>query len=63
MDASLTDEVYERLTDPALEALRGSIPAARCLPLLLRLAAGRGGRIILEYLDVARVAVQIESCR
>jgi hypothetical protein len=62
LDASLTDEVYERLADPALEALRCAIPAARCLPLLLRLAASQSGRAILEYLDVARVAVQIESC-
>lgn len=62
VEASLTDEAYDRLADPALEALRCSIPAARCLPLLCRLAARDSGRAILEYLDVARTAVQIESC-
>jgi len=63
VDLSLTDEDYERLADPALEALRGAIPAARCLPLLLRLAANQSGQAILEYLDVARVAVRVEPCR
>ena len=62
MDASLTDEAYDRLADPGLEALRSAIPAARCLPLLRRLAAPQEGRVVLEYLDVARAAVQVEPC-
>jgi hypothetical protein len=62
MEAALTDEAFERLADPQLEALRSAIPAARCLPLLRRLAAREEGRAILEYLDVARAAVQIEPC-
>jgi hypothetical protein len=62
MEASLTDEVYDTLADRELEALRSAIPAARCLPLLHRLAAPDEGRVILEYLDVARAAVQIEPC-
>lgn len=48
------------VADPALESLRGGIPAARCLPLLERLARRRGGRCVLDYLDAARLAVEVE---
>jgi hypothetical protein len=34
-----------------LEAIRVSIPAARSLPLLERLARAAPGRIVLQYLD------------
>ena len=44
---------------PALEALRHSIPAARCLPLLESVATGRGGRVTLDYLDDCAMAVEI----
>ena len=44
-----------------MEALRRAIPAARALP-LLRLLAARAGRAILEYLDVSRIAVQVDPC-
>ena len=62
IEATLTDEACDLMADPQLEALRLAIPAARALPLLRRLAAGASGRAILDYLDVSRVAVQIESC-
>jgi hypothetical protein len=62
LDATLTDDVFDRMADPALEALRGAIPAARSLPLLRLLAQGQAGRAVLEYLDVSRVAVQVEPC-
>jgi hypothetical protein len=62
IEAALTDEVCDLMADSQLEALRRAIPAARALPLLLLLAAGAGGRAILEYLDVSRIAVQIETC-
>lgn len=62
IDAALTDLSYDRLTDPALEALRSACPAARALPLLRLLAERRGGGAILEYLDECRLAVQIEPC-
>ena len=42
--------------------LRREIPAARSLPLLRLLAAGRPGRAVIEYLDVSRAAVQVEPC-
>jgi len=62
IEATLTDEACDRMADPQLEALRRAIPAARSLPLLRLLAAGAGGRSILEYLDVSRIAVQIAAC-
>jgi Beta-ketoacyl synthase, N-terminal domain len=62
IDAALTDLSYDRLTDPALEALRSQCPAARSLPLLRLLAERRSGSAILEYLDVSRLEVRIEPC-
>jgi hypothetical protein len=59
---TLTDEIYDKMSDPALETLRGAIPAARSLPLLRLLAIGARGRAILDYLDVTRAAVQVEPC-
>jgi Beta-ketoacyl synthase, N-terminal domain len=62
LKVALTDSTHDRLEDPLLESLRAAIPAARSLP-LLRLLAGRArGTAILEYLDVSRVAVQVEPC-
>jgi hypothetical protein len=62
LHATLTEDAFDRMADPALEALRGAIPAARSLPLLRLLARGLSGRAVLEYLDVSRVAVQVEPC-
>jgi hypothetical protein len=59
---TLTDETYDKMSDPTLEMLRGAIPAARSLPLLRLLAIGARGRAILDYLDVTRAAVQVEPC-
>jgi hypothetical protein len=42
--------------------LRVAIPAARSLPLMRLLAAGGGGRGVLDYLDVSRAAVQVQAC-
>ncbi|HSZ08144.1 MAG TPA: beta-ketoacyl synthase chain length factor [Steroidobacteraceae bacterium] len=62
IELTLTDEPCQQMTDSQLEALRVAIPAARSLPLLRLLAIGAPGRVILEYLDVSRAAVQIEPC-
>ena len=51
------------MQDSRLEALRAGIPAARALPLLRQLALGEPGRVVLEYLDVHRVAVDVMPCR
>jgi hypothetical protein len=61
-DVSLSDSCFDRLADPALEALRSAFPAARSLPLLRLLAQREPGHAILEYLDVLRVEVEVEPC-
>jgi hypothetical protein len=63
MEATLSDEPGHGMADAALEALRCAIPAARSLPLLRSLAMGSADRTIIDYLDVARIAVQVEPCR
>ena len=62
ISATLEEEPMDTMADPSLEWLRRTIPAARCLPLLERLALGRAARVVLEYLDVSRIAVQVEPC-
>lgn len=57
---ALTAAAAEPLADAALESLRGAIPAARCLPLLERVARRRRGRSVLDYLDTARLAVEVD---
>ncbi len=44
----------------SLEGLRAAIPALRALPLLERLAQGRGGDVCLDYLPGLQLAVQVE---
>jgi Beta-ketoacyl synthase, N-terminal domain len=59
--ASLTEALPDRMPDPRLESLRGTIPAARCLPLLAKLARRESGRVVLEYLDPLRLAVEVST--
>ncbi|HEX4024023.1 MAG TPA: beta-ketoacyl synthase chain length factor [Steroidobacteraceae bacterium] len=56
-----TDAAPTAMADAALEALRREIPAARALPLLELLAAERGGRVVLDYLQGTRLEVQLEA--
>ena len=60
---SLEDETADRMADTALETLRASIPAARCLPLLERLARRQNGRVRLDYMDRRCVAIEVSACR
>ena len=53
----------DRMSDAALESLRASIPAARSLPLLARLARGISGRVVIDYLDGACIALEVNACR
>jgi Beta-ketoacyl synthase, N-terminal domain len=62
IEVVLTDEGADRMQDPQLEALRTAVPAARSLPLMRLLAAGLAGRVVLDYLDVLRAAVQVQPC-
>jgi hypothetical protein len=60
--ADLVQEPGDKMSDAQLESLRLSIPVARCLPLLRLLSTGAASRVILDYLDVARIAVEVEPC-
>jgi hypothetical protein len=62
LGVALTDGGAERLQNAALEALRLSIPAARCLPLLRLLAGGEASVTALDYLDVSRIEVRVGPC-
>jgi hypothetical protein len=53
----------DRMSDAALERLRASIPAARSLPLLAQLARGVPGRVVIDYLDGACIALEVSACR
>jgi Beta-ketoacyl synthase, N-terminal domain len=56
------DAPADRMPEAALESLRKSIPAARSLPLLAQLARRAPGRVVLDYLDGERLAVQVRPC-
>ncbi len=59
---SLIDADADRLDDAALEGLRTTIPAARGLPLLRAIALGQDRRVVLDYLDGTRLAVDVVPC-
>jgi hypothetical protein len=49
------------LDDPALEALRAGVPAARALPLLCALARGETREVVIPYVAGSGVAVRVSS--
>ncbi|MHB1654891.1 MAG: beta-ketoacyl synthase chain length factor [Burkholderiales bacterium] len=58
----LTRADADTLTDPGLEAMRLNIPAARSLPLLQALAKAQTARLVLDYLDQTRIAIELTPC-
>ncbi len=52
----------DTLSNNALEQLRLSIPAARCLSLLRCVAMQRSGTVVLDYLEKLQLAVQVKPC-
>lgn len=48
--------------EPALEALRRQIPAARCLPLLQRLARREAASVVVDHLPGRRLALEVAPC-
>jgi hypothetical protein len=56
-----TQERASVLASAPLETMRGSIPAARALPLLVLLARGESGCTVIDYLDGMALAVQVEQ--
>jgi hypothetical protein len=61
--AALSSEPADTLSDPQLEAVRSTIPAARGLPLLRKLAREEPGRVIIDYLDNLRIAIEVSAWR
>ncbi|MGM3275309.1 beta-ketoacyl synthase chain length factor [Ralstonia sp. 24A2] len=59
IDVALTDAPTTTLAHTELEALRGSNPAARVLPLLEALATRQPQRVVLDYLPDTRLQVDI----
>lgn len=62
ISVSLSSDDADRLDDAALEHLRLNIPSARSLPLLCALAQRQSGRIVLDYFEHLRIAVEITLC-
>lgn len=62
ISVSLTSAAADRLSDPVLEQLRQSIPAARSLPLLHAIANRMPAKLVLDYLDDTRLAVEVTPC-
>jgi hypothetical protein len=58
-----TGAAADRLDDDALEQVRSSIPAARCLPLLRSVAMQSSGAVVLDYLQGLQLAVKVTPCR
>jgi hypothetical protein len=63
ISVSLTDASADQLDDAVLESLRFAIPAARGLPLLQGIALRQDKRVVLDYLDSTRLAVEIAPCK
>ncbi|MBV9317051.1 MAG: 3-oxoacyl-ACP synthase, partial [Gammaproteobacteria bacterium] len=59
IQVDLAEGPADRLSDAALEQLRATVPAARSLPLLARLAGGISGSVRIDYLDGAALALEV----
>jgi hypothetical protein len=61
--ATLCNDPPECMSEPQLESLRTEIPAARGLPLLRKLAREEPGRVVIDYLDTQRIAIEVSAWR
>ncbi|QBR03322.1 beta-ketoacyl synthase chain length factor [Paraburkholderia pallida] len=59
IEVKLTDAPVTTLASPELEALRAENPAARGLPLLEAIAAGRAASVVIDYLPETRVRIDV----
>lgn len=59
---TLTHDAANTFEDTELESLRRAIPAARGLPLLQASAQAQASRVVLDYLDDLRLAVEVSPC-
>lgn len=62
LTAILTESGSDRMLEPHLENLRVSIPAARSLPLLSKLARRESGVVTLDYFPHTRLALEVKAC-
>jgi len=60
--AKLCTAPADALSDPQLESLRMQVPAARCLPLLRRLARAEPGGVVIDYLRGQRLQLEVIPC-
>jgi len=56
---TLSQDAATVMPDPALEALRLRIPAARSLPLMQHLARGSHGTVVIDYLDTPNLSIEV----
>jgi hypothetical protein len=61
--ATLSSDAADKMADAQLEELRRTIPAARSLPLLRKLAREEPGRIVIDYLESLRIAIEVSEWR
>jgi len=59
---SITHDDACKFNDTSLETLRMAIPAARGLPLLQAIAQQKNRRVVLDYLDNTRLAIEVSQC-
>ena len=57
-----TTSAADRMDNAALESLRSTIPAARCLPLIQFVGSQRTGPVVLDYLQKLQLSVQVSPC-
>lgn len=58
---ALTDAPARHMSEAQFESMRVAIPAARSLPLLEMLARRESGRVVLDYLEAQRIAVEVST--
>lgn len=58
-----TSDPADQLEAPLLEQLRATIPAARSLPMLRAIANRETARVVIDYLDNCRLAIEVVPCR
>lgn len=61
LDISLTTDAPEYMAEAQLETLRQQVPTARALPLLTRIAQGKSGRTVIDYLDDLTLAIEVSQ--
>jgi hypothetical protein len=61
LTVELSDAAAACCSDAALEALRRNNPAARALPLLIALAGGRSGPLVIDYLAPPQLRVHLDA--